>query len=586
MKKINVIAFILLFVIGFSCNSEKKSNENTTINENIRFNQVGFYPESPKIAILTQEAKGKFFVFDSETKDTVFTGNISESQAVEMSFKQTCVLDFSGLKTEGTFYIDVPGKGISASFKIAKNVNSQLGDAVLKSFYFQRMSTALTEEFAGKWSHEFGHPDTNVLVHASAASAARPEGTILSAPLGWYDAGDYNKYIVNSGVTTGTMFSLYEDFPDFFAKRNGNIPESKNNLPDIIDEILWNLRWMIKMQDPNDGGVYHKLTTANFEGFVMPKDAVNQRYVVQKGTAAALNFTAVMAQASRILKSFDSELPGLSDSCLKAAENAWAWAKKNPKIAYEQNKINETYEPKINTGAYDDLVFDDEFFWAAAELYTTTQKAEYLKFVQNNLAPAIDVQGWNQVRIMGYFSLIRNEKELADITDDEFALIKNKVIAFAEKLIEGIDKAPFRAVMGRDDKDYVWGSNAVAANQGVVLLNAYKISLDKKFYNAALANLDYLLGKNATNYCFVTGFGNKQVMNIHHRPSGADGIKEPVPGFLAGGPNPGQQDGLDYPFDSPAESYVDLEASYASNEIAINWQAPLAYLVFGLEIME
>ena len=102
----------------------------------------------------------------------------------------------------------------------------------------------------------------------------------------------------------------------------------------------------------------------------------------------------------------------------------------------------------------------------------------------------------------------------------------------------------------------------------------------------ALTNLDYIMGRNATGYCFVTGAGSKSPMHPHHRPSVADGIEEPVPGLLAGGPNPGRQDGCKYEFTEPETCYTDLACSYASNEIAINWNAPLVYLINAIEALQ
>jgi endoglucanase len=132
---------------------------------------------------------------------------------------------------------------------------------------------------------------------------------VISSPRGWYDAGDYNKYVVNSGITMGTLLSLYEDFPSYFENFNTNIPESNNGVPDLLDEVIWNLRWMLTMQDPADGGVYHKLTNPRFDGMVMPDAAKNPRYVVQKNTIATLDFVAVTAQSGRILKAFENKFP-------------------------------------------------------------------------------------------------------------------------------------------------------------------------------------------------------------------------------------------------------------------------------------
>src|SRR5690606_8542169 len=172
--------------------------------------------------------------------------------------------------------------------------------------------------------------DDRVLVHASAAKHERQEATVISAPRGWYDAGDYNNYIVNSGITTGTLLMLYEHFPAYFAALDLNIPESGNDVPDLLDEILWNLRWMLAMQDPDDGGVYHKLTDPSFDGMQLPHRANQRRYVVQKSTPATLDFAAVTALAARIFDDFETELPGLADSCLAAARAAWNWALANP----------------------------------------------------------------------------------------------------------------------------------------------------------------------------------------------------------------------------------------------------------------
>jgi len=141
--------------------------------------------------------------------------------------------------------------------------------------------------------------------------------------------------------------------------------------------------------------------------------------------------------------------------------------------------------------------------------------------------------------------------------------------------------------MGDSVKDFNWGSNSNAANQGIALINAYFITKDKKYINGALSNLDYILGRNATGYSFLTGIGSHSTMHPHHRPSVADGIEEPVPGLLAGGPNPGRQDKCSgYQHFEPETTYLDDACSYASNEIAINWNAPLVYLANAIEALQ
>src|SRR5690606_41977597 len=153
--------------------------------------------------------------------------------------------------------------------------------AAMKAFYFQRASTALPAKYAGRWARDAGHPDDEVKVHNSAATATRPAGSSISSPGGWYDAGDYGKYIVNSGITMGTLFSLYEDFPHYLDTIDLNIPESQSNVPDFLEETLYNLRWMMSMQD-EDGGVYHKLPGADFQGLDFQKVADFHGGVLQK----------------------------------------------------------------------------------------------------------------------------------------------------------------------------------------------------------------------------------------------------------------------------------------------------------------
>lgn len=145
------------------------------------------------------------------------------------------------------------------------------------------------------------------------------------------------------------MLQSYQLNQNYFNSIHTNIPESTNQIPDLLDEIMYNLEWMLTMQDPSDGGVYHKLTTPNFEGFVMPKDCHQQRYVVQKSTAATLDFAATMALAARIYNAYP-QYQKFCQQAIQAAERAYAWAVKNPTGYYDQDGINEKFSPKISTG--------------------------------------------------------------------------------------------------------------------------------------------------------------------------------------------------------------------------------------------
>jgi endoglucanase len=550
----------------------------------IRLNQLGFYPDARKIAIVENSGEAGFVVKSVPSGEVVLKSNLGSPVQSRFSSKTTRMIDFSKVTKPGTYKITVDGLGDSYTFSIQPNVMNGLSKALIKGFYFQRMSTTLTPQYAGKWSRAAGHPDTEVLVHPAAASEGRPANTVISCPKGWYDAGDYNKYIVNSGITMGTLLSAYEDFPSYFDTLKLNIPESGDNVPDILNEVLWNLRWMFTMQDPLDGGVYNKVTNANFDPFIMPEKCVTPRYVVPKGTAATLDFAAVMAQSGRIFSNFKKQLPGLSDSCMRAAARAWDWAMKNPKLAYNQNQMNKDFKPAVTTGGYGDSNFSDEFIWAASELYLSTKNISYYTAV--NILPdtLMPLPSWGNVRLLGYYSLARFNGKLTGEAKKDFPVIKARIIRAADVCSSATAGSAYNVVMGRTARDFEWGSNAVAANQGILLLQAYKLTGNRKYLDDAMGNLDYLTGRNATGYSFITGYGKKSTMFPHHRLSEADGVADPIPGLLAGGPNPGQQDKCTtYPSKVPDESYTDAMCSYASNEIAINWNAPAAYLAGAVE---
>ena len=579
--------------------------------QSIRVNQLGYYPHAPKIAVVLSTAGNDqlFYILSPQGHDTAYTGLLGPLRHSTNSSLSTRLADFSSLTKEGEYTIAVPGMENSYPFRIGRHAIEEVARSSLKGYYYQRSAMALDPAYAGQWSRPAGHPDTTVLVHPSAASDQRPAGTIISTPGGWYDAGDYNKYIVNSGITMGTLLSAYEDFPDYYDTLHTDIPPvSGAALPDILNEALYNLRWMLTMQDPTDGGVYNKCTNAAFDGMVMPGVTKAPRYVVQKGTAATLDFAAVMAQAARILRKFHRQLPGLSDSCQRAAASAWGWAAKNPALAYDQDAMNKLYDPKITTGGYGDRDFKDEWFWAAVELMITTNIANianiantanttrssgpvqcdppYIEMTEERIGDFAGLPSWGNVHMLGVYTLLRFRKKLPEEWQPAIRKVSQRLLQMADDFSAREQTNAFHTVMGGSQRDFIWGSNAVAANQGILLINAWLQTKDRKYIDNALGNLDYILGRNATGYCFITGMGSHSPMHPHHRPSVADGMVAPVPGLLAGGPNPGRQDHQQYPFTDPETAYLDQDQAYASNEIAINWNAPLVYLSGALEALQ
>jgi endoglucanase len=277
--------------------------------------------------------------------------------------------------------------------------------------------------------------------------------------------------------------------------------------------------------------------------------------------------------------------PGLSDTCLKASKKAFTWAQVNPSVLYNRYTMNARFSPKITTGDYGDNNVTDEFIWAASELYVTTGDAMYTKAV--NLLPddKMPLPSWNQVRLLGYYSMLRNHEKLKG-NYPALSLLRKRMLFFADSLIAGADSNAYLTVMNKKKSHFIWGSNSVAVNEGMALIGAYKLSRNKKYLRYALANLDYILGRNGAGYAYVTGYGSKTPMHPHHRPSVADGIIEPIPGLMAGGANPGMQDHVMLPSTVPDEAYIDDDKAYATNEVAINWNAPFAYLANAIEALQ
>ncbi|MCS3807172.1 glycoside hydrolase family 9 protein [Xanthomonas sp. 4461] len=545
----------------------------------IHVNQLGYLPGSAKLAVvgLPQGAApgaDRFTVEDAQGRK-VLQGSLLPPALWSPAGQQARVADFSSVRAPGTYRLKIDGLPASDAFAIDARAYQPVVDASLKAFYYNRASTALPAQFAGRYARAAGHPDTQVRIHPSAASATRPADSVISAPKGWYDAGDYNKYIVNSGISTYTLLAAYEHYPALFNAQALTIPDDAPGVPGILQETWWNLEWMLAMQDPADGGVYHKLTDKQFDGLVMPAQAGQQRYVVMKATAATLDFAAVMAAASRVYAPFEKQYPGVSARMLKAARAAWSWAQQHPDVIYRQ-------PDDVRTGGYDDAQVDDEFAWAAAELYVTTGEDAFYDAMLARNVPA-SVPGWSNVGGLAWMSLASHRDTLTAHADR--ARITREITGLAQQLTDQWQASPWRLAMA--DKDFVWGSNASVLNRAMMLLQGYRLTRQRATLDAAQSHLDYILGRNPLGLSFVTGVGQRTPMHIHHRPSEADGIEAPVPGWLAGGPQPGQQDAKDckvpYPSRLPALSYLDDTCSYASNEVAINWNAPLVYVSAAIE---
>ena len=554
----------------------------------IRVNQVGFRPLQEKTAtidVCSADIAPCSVVILSETGDTAWTGMASATMLNSVSGKPRQLVDFSALTTPGVY--NLHANGLTALLTITDRPYRLLTRQALRAFYHQRTAMPIEEPFAEGYARPAGHPDNHVLVHPSAATDERPANTVIASPGGWYDAGDYNKYIVNSGYTIGVFLMAYEQQSAYYDTLSLNIPESSLRVPDMLAEAMYNIRWMLTMQD-TDGGVYHKLTNPEFESFIRPDECQKPRYVVLKSTAAALDFAATMALAARVYAPYEDVYPGFVEQATDAALRAYAWAQAHPAIYYDQNAMNEQYAPAIITGAYDDYDVQGEFYWAATELYLLTRDNQYrdaaLAYCPATYTPAV----WGDVAELASIEWMLHPQGVEVFAADKQAAL----LAYLQPYLDEAESiSVHRSPYGNREEDFFWGCNSEGCCwRGVQCLYAYHLTGRNTYLVNAERCLNHILGQNGTGYCYVTGFGTKPTKDPHHRLSYSH-PKGTLPGFLAGGPNRMRQDaetdGVRYPENVSAdESYLDFQPSYASNEVTINWNVTLFALTAGLDALQ
>ena len=521
----------------------------------INLNQIGYLPNAAKVAVLNGDAiADEASVIDCATGNEVFKGSVSTAVKNAATGREEARFDFSSVTAPGTYKI-VSGSVESFEFKIGDKVYADAFKASLRMFYLQRCGTELTADLAG----DFAHP----ACHTEKATIFGTKDKI-DVSGGWHDAGDYGRYVVSGAKAAADLMLAYSLYPDAFDDDLG-IPESGNEIPDVLDEVKYELDWLFKMQN-SEGGVYHKVTCANFPSFVMPEEETEELIVTPVSTTATADFAAVMAMASTVFAPFDMPY---SQRCLDAATRASDYLDKHQGIEGAKNPDG------IVTGEYPDQNDADERLWAYAELFKATGDTvyddEFSALMSGGSATCNTDLGWQGVGAYAgyaYLSADKNKGKFYDVVHASF--------------MAGI--ADIEATASTDSyncslKEYPWGSNMTVANNGMLLLLFDKVENSNKGDAVAREQLNYLLGTNGTGYCFLTGFGTLSPKNPHHRPSQAK--KAAVPGMLAGGPNQNLED----PYaqnvltgTAPALCYADSDQAFSLNEVTIYWNSPLVFL--------
>lgn len=531
--------------------------------------QIGFLPGHQKVATVSARASS-FLVRSTKDNSVVFRSALSAQRSDPASGDTVRLADFSSVKTPGEYHIELDTGAKSDSFPIGRDTYDHGLLITMRSFFGQRCGYGV--DLGGGYAHPKCH--MKAAYHPSSGKTGP-----CSITGGWHDAGDYGRYMVNSGITTGTLlwaWELYGASLQDFALR---IPESGGKVPDFLAEIQWNLQWMLSLQD-SDGGVWQKQSRDDFCSFIMPQDEPGPNYVIgtgfapYKSTCATADLAAVMAIAARCYSSY---APAFSQQCLKASRAAWNWCQNHPDVLFKN-------PPGIHTAEFGDRDCYDEILWATAELWRTTGDAIYrdafMAMLPQPLSKiTVGVASPAQVTSLGYWSYALAHP---DRSGAAVAAIQQATLKTAEKFVHQSMENGYGNSLALED--YAGSSNAVAANHSLLLLIANQFEPNDAHTDCALNNLHYLLGRNCLGISWVTQLGSNPLQHPHHRPSVADHIVAPWPGLLSNGPNADPADPITkaLPRPAPMRMYIDDERAYSCNEPTINCNAPLVFVLAAL----
>jgi len=605
------VKFISMSLDDYTCRTPNPTA--TPLVKDIRVNQLGYLPNATKKAVLkVYGTPGEPQKWDLMDKDgnVVASGNTTVFGPDYAAGEYVQIIDFSSYTIPGKDYYLVAGNAESFPFDIGTDIYTNMKYDALKYFYHARSGLEIKMPYCVEsvWSRPAGHKE-DIVVPASVKDYTGPKS--IDATGGWYDAGDHGKYMVNGGLTLWILQNQYEHskkygVDDIFGDGRLNIPESGNKINDLLDETRWEMEWMLKMQIPEGydraGMAIHKVGDENWTSLaIRPDQDTEKRLYYAPTTAATLNLAACAAQAARIWKDIDAEF---SAKCLNASKRAYEAAKANPAIFYP-------YSAEKGSLSYGDNYVEDDFYWAACELYVTTGEEEYLT----------DLEGYEEsqkmpVVLTGEFEGLSGcfdrcatgglgTLTLALHKGQEFPQAVASIREAADDCIEIQEKEGYRIPLveteyidkffGNDDRitGYPIDSNSYIINKAIVMAYAYELCGDEKYFNGMVECMDYLLGRNPMIKSYVSGYGENTLKNPHHRffCNQYDESFPPVPpGFLTGGPNSGCQDEIARKLRenrAPAQKcYVDDVESWSTNEVKVNLNAALSWVTYYLDVAE
>ena len=563
----------------------------------VRVNQLGYLLGRPKQATLISDAEDPvpFIVRDREGV-AVYTG-ASRPWSVRpepTSGLSVHVLDFSGLTVQGPgFRIETPDQR-SHSFEVTSRVYHTLSADALAFFYLMRSGTPILDNIAPGYGRPAGHvglpPNRGDLAVPAWASAEARRlypgwncmGT-FDVSGGWYDAGDYGKYVTSGGIAVWQLLSTLD-----LLERADSSPPARTFADSIRAECRWQLDWLMRMQvpagDPLSGLAFHRIHGTQWSP--MPgwaHEDPSERVLHRPSTSATLHLAAVAAKGARLFRVTE---PGYAGTLLEAARTAYDAARRHPHLLAPDDHA------RFGGGPYADDELQDDFYWAAVELWLTTDQEFYRQEVSSSAqhtADAFDLAGFDFDRVT---APARLDLALAGSHLADHDRVVDSVRQGADRLLELQSRQPWGQPYAPSE-GWHWGSNGRILNNLVVLAVAQLVSGASHYADAVASGMDYLLGRNALGQSYITGYGTDYTCHQRTRQFGQDldsAFPPPPPGALAGGAN--SQPAPDFPYDPrllglpPQCCYLDEPTSEVTNDVCIRWNAPLVWVATYLSTVD
>ena len=463
----------------------------------IKLDHFGYRPADGKVAIFTANPGAAVQVRDAATLAVLFTvptnGGSITSRGVDGpgSFDTVWWVDFSPFAAVGSYHLFSPTLNArSYDFVLRGDAHHEVFRAALKSYYRQRCNTPKAAAHAGDWADP-------VACHRSddftGPAAGHTDHGLRNLTGGWHDAGDYNKYVWgDAGAAILFLLRAYERAPWAFGDDTG-IPESGNGVPDVLDEVKWELDWLLKMQLP-DGSVLSRMHVTGFASDAPPSVDPNPRYYEDPNAESDAVFTAAAALGSRVF--LQAGHLGFASRLRDAALLTW------PRVAAQPAAGNEF---KV---------------WAAAEVFRMDPTISAARTVVDTYHPNdwlgvfLNVMSFDTQAAMAYI-------EAPGATPAVVANMRADVSAQVDYIFSEDDL--YRN--GMPDWSYYWGSNSIRAGYGVFLVEAARLGQTGSHTAAearehALDILRFFHGQNPMRMVYLSNMaalgGEHSVWQLYH----------------------------------------------------------------------